>query len=489
MNGAATRRSSSIEARAASSLWRRLVLPTIVALAAAMALFVGKEVSQGNLLIGLLSAATLAGIAIFRYLGLPAWCSLLLIAAVAARGPRTALGLPAIADFLHYPIALLFALAAADRRPRAASRTPGRWLTGLLLVVLLSAIAHPDNPMRTLLFLLIAGEPLLIIWAISRWVADQDTLRTVGAITLVLVATEVALGVYQGVTYGWADPVQGTLAGHGAGAHVLGSLFALVLFILAAGIRARRLNPILGGVGTAACLGMIIATGSMSVLVIATFAVVIQPFLAGPSVGAAVRPRRLSAITITIFLGAAALAFAATWVPGVYGRAARLATAGRLDPEIAIIRDRAGSDPLAVLLGSGPGTSSSRASLLLALGVEEGSPLAFLGLEPTDLGRELAAADAFSEARYGGSVESVTSGVLGVVGDLGVVGLVAWGVLLFAIWRRLGKSRSWLAPAARSALLMAAALSFVDNWLEYPEFAVPLAILIGFVVSDIPDGA
>ena len=67
--------------------------------------------------------------------------------------------------------------------------------------------------------------------------------------------------------------------------------------------------------------------------------------------------------------------------------------------------------------------------------------------------------------------------------------MVAWGVLLFAIWRRMGKSRSWLAPAARSALLMATALSFVDNWLEYPEFAVPLAVLIGFVVSDIPDGA
>jgi hypothetical protein len=33
---------------------------------------------------------------------------------------------------------------------------------------------------------------------------------------------------------------------------------------------------------------------------------------------------------------------------------------------------------------------------------------------------------------------------------------------------------------------MVAALSFVDNWLEYPEFAIPLAILIGFALSDVP---
>jgi hypothetical protein len=31
---------------------------------------------------------------------------------------------------------------------------------------------------------------------------------------------------------------------------------------------------------------------------------------------------------------------------------------------------------------------------------------------------------------------------------------------------------------------MVASLSVIDNWLEYPEFAIPFAILIGFVMSD-----
>jgi hypothetical protein len=428
----------------------------------------------------------LAGLAAFRYLGLPTWCSLLLLTTVAARGVRAALGLPEIIDFIHYPITLGFALAATYRLPRSASRAPGRWLAGLLGVVLLCAIAHPANPLRTVLFLIIAGEPLVVIWAIARWGTDQETLNTVGVVTVLVAAINILVGVYQGMVFGWTDPVQGTLTGHGAGHHVLGALFALGLFVIVAAVLARRLNPVVGAMGGALCLGMTIATGAMTVLIITVVAAFLEPFF-GSSRSTWTRPRRWTTILVALLLASSALAIVAAWVPGIYERAATLATSGRDYPELAIITDRARSDPLAVLLGSGPGTSSSRASLLL-VGPKEGSPLAFLGLEPTEQGRAFVAAIAYNEAHYGGSVESVSSGVLGVIGDLGLVGIVAWGVLMFAIWRRLGKSRSWLAPAARSGLLLAVALSFVDNWLEYPEFAVPLAILIGFAVSDMPDG-
>jgi len=91
---------------------------------------------------------------------------------------------------------------------------------------------------------------------------------------------------------------------------------------------------------------------------------------------------------------------------------------------------------------------------------------------------------ATSQEVYGGSVESAASSVLGVAGDLGLVGLAALGLLFVAMWRRAGRSTSWLAPAGRAGLLMVAALSVIDNWLEYPEFAIPFAILIGFVLSE-----
>jgi hypothetical protein len=408
---------------------------------------------------------------------------LLLVTAIAARGVRDLLGLPEIVDFLHYPIVLLFALAAADRPPRAPSRAPGRWLGIFFLVVLLSAVAHPDVPMRTALFLIIAGEPLVVIWAIARWGADERTVRAVGIVAVMLALIQIPIGVYQGLAYGWSDAVQGTLQGHGAGSHVLGGLFALALFVVIAAILARRLNPVLGGAYAALCFGMMLATGSMSVLVIATFAAVLEPLTAPsrPHLGAR-RGSRLTAVFLVLVVGVSVLVLVGALFPGFYGRVVSLATSND-QPGLEIVSDRATSDPLALLFGSGPGTSASRASLLL-VGAKPGSPLEFIGLEPTELGVELRFAT--STEGYGGSVESAASSALAVAGDLGLLGLAALGMLFIVMWRRAGKSTSWLAPAGRAALIMVAPLSLIDNWLEYPEFTIPFAILIGLVLSDVP---
>ena len=120
-----------------------------------------------------------------------------------------------------------------------------------------------------------------MIWAIARWGVDDETVRTVGIVAVLLAAIQIPIGVYQGLVYGWSDPVQGTFVGHGAGHHVLGGLFALALFVVIAAVLARRINPSRrSGAGVAVCFGMMLATGSMSVLVIASFAAVLEPLIA-----------------------------------------------------------------------------------------------------------------------------------------------------------------------------------------------------------------
>jgi hypothetical protein len=52
--------------------------------------------------------------------------------------------------------------------------------------------------------------------------------------------------------------------------------------------------------------------------------------------------------------------------------------------------------------------------------------------------------------------------------------------MFFGMYRASKREDSWLAPAVAAALIMAFGLAFIDNWLEYPEFSIPLAILIGF---------
>jgi hypothetical protein len=471
----------TLEAQVADRPWRPFMAGVVMVGAFVLAFGVGRAAADGHAQIAILSVGGLASLAIFSYLRLPAWCSLLLVTAVAARGAVYVLGLPEVVNFLHYPVVLLFALAAADRPPRAASRAPGRWLVIFFLVVLLSAVAHPDVPTRAALFLLIAGEPFVVIWAISRWGADESAVRAVGVMAVLLAVIQIPIGVYQGLLYGWSDHVQGTLVGHGAGHHILGALFSLALFILIAAVLARRVNPIVGLIGAAVCLGMTLATGSMSVLVIASFAAILEPLIApaGPHFGMRFG-RRVGTVMLVGLVGASVLILVAAVYQGFYERARSLATSTD-QPGLEIIWNQAMSDPLALLLGSGPGTSASRASLLL-VDASPGSPLDFIGLEPTELGVELRHTS--SNEEFGGSVESAASSALGVAGDLGLIGLAALAMLFIVMWKRAGRSSSWLAPAGRAALLMVAPLSLLDNWLEYPEFAIPFAILIGFVLSD-----
>jgi hypothetical protein len=474
----------ALEARATIRPWRTRLSPLIAVAGFGLTVVAGKAVADGHVQVAILSVGTLASLALFHYLELPTWCSLLLVTAVAARGLRDLLGLPEIVDFLHYPVVLLFALAAADRPSRAAARSPGRWLGVFLLVVLLSAIAHPDDPMRAVLFVLIAGEPLVVIWAIARWGADDKTVRAVGTVAILLASIQIPIAVYQGMAYGWSDPVQGTLQGHGAGSHVLGGLFALALFVVIAALLAKRISAVVGGAGVAVCFGMMLATGSLSVLVIASFAAVFEPLIAPFAKHPGERRRgKLAPILLSVVVGTSVLILVGTLTSGFYGRVVDLATSGD-EPGFDIVWERATSDPLAMVLGSGPGTSASRASLLL-VGAEPGSPLEFIGLEPTDLGIALRFATATQV--YGGSVESAASSALGIMGDLGIVGIAALVMLFVALWKHAGRSSSWLAPAARAALLLVVPLSLIDNWLEYPEFAIPFAILIGFVVSQTSD--
>ena len=86
------------------------------------------------------------------------------------------------------------------------------------------------------------------------------------------------------------------------------------------------------------CLGMMLATGSMAVLVVASIAAIMEPLL-GPSRSSGVGPsRRLTAILVALLLGATTLAFVAAWVPGFFQRALDLATSSSASPEIAIMR-------------------------------------------------------------------------------------------------------------------------------------------------------
>jgi hypothetical protein len=464
----------------------------VLGIALAAGVLAGGIAAQGRVEIAMAIAGGVFGVATLRSFSVVTWCLMLLITTVAMRGVVTALGLPQAFDFLHYPVAAGFGIAALLQPCRPASRRPAAWLLGLLALSALSMLANGSHPLRMAVFIVIVGEPLLVVWALSRFgIGDRDR-RRIGMIAVVLAAVQLPIALVQIAGANFGDPVQGTLAGHGAGAHVLGALFALALLIATAAMSARvvavRTALVAGGVA----LAMMLATGSMAITVLTALVAPFVPlFVArgapGPAGRSGARGALLAAVA-GIILAVAALSLAEAMVPSIYQRADRLITEEEF-PEIQMLAERS-NDPGMLLFGSGPGTSASRASILLISAEEQGSPLAALGLEPTEDARRIAAT---TRAAGGGTAESAGSSALAIIGDLGVLGFVGLAVLFLRIWITAGSSPDPLAPAVRGALVLVAALIFVDSWLEYPEFAVPLAILVGIVLGtrsddvEIPD--
>jgi hypothetical protein len=295
---------------------------------------------------------------------------------------------------------------------------------------------------------------------------------------------QVPIGIWQGLTFGWTDPVQGTLVGSGAGAHILAALFALSLLIAVGAMLSGRLSRVPGVLMSLAALGMIIAAGANQVVMALTPALIATPMLGRATslgrMGSSRFAARVGTTLLILTLAISGLVLAQTLSQStVLRRTERLVLLDQL-PETQLVRERAEEQRLELLIGSGPGTTASRASLLLTpTMLKETSPLAILHLPPTQDGLRIVAAARESQ---GGSAESFASGSLGILGDLGLVGFIGMAVVFIGAWRQIARAQTWLKPTAQASILMTSILLFVDNWLEYPEYAVPLAILVAFAM-------
>lgn len=452
--------------------------PVTWALSVALAALVaGAAIGLGYAEVGLGICGVVLLVALIPRLELRGWCLLIVLFSVGIRAPVAIFSLPSSVNFAHYPLVLAFVFVAWTRRRRPADRSsaPARWLLWLIVIALASALINVSHPTRALLFLLIVGEPLLLLLALDWWGGEAEKKRRdLRRILIGMLLLQVPIALLQGLLIGWQDPVQGTLVGHGAGAHVLGGLFALGLFALIGAMTARVVGLAFGVCASVGCFAMMAATGALQVVIIAGLLLAVSPFLIGISSRAFLgRPRIIAIAALSLLFALGGLVLAELVVPTVLDRAQDLAL-GREIEEVRFIRSRWNTDKIELLVGSGPGTSASRASLLLTPQLlKEDSPLKFLELPPTEAGLDFAAATVQS---YGGSAEAVASSALGILGDLGLVGIAASAVLLVKMWQY--TTGTWLAIGVRLALAMTAALSFVDSWIEFPEYTIPLACLI-----------
>ena len=445
-------------------------------LAMLLALYAGRAIAFNSFIIAFGIAGFVIALVVWFKLTPAGWCILLILTTLAARGPVALLDLPGVLNFVHYAVLAGFCLWVLLRPPNHSSSAPTWWLLSFLLLTLVSLAAGYSHPVRAFLFVLIAGEPLFVVWAVHRSAPDSRTVRTVAIVAIALMALQVPWGLYQGFTINFGDPVQGTLTTLGAGSHILGALFAVCLFVVTAALALKRIGLTAGAALALVCFGMMLATASAAVTILGTLSAVAAPLLAVRGLGGRSSRwgLRIGATLIAIPLALLAL----SWIPQrIGGFEKRLRTLARVEesPEVLLV-ERRRENPVALIFGSGPGTTSSRASILLAL-PPGNSPIGLVGLPPTPLGIEYAYG---TRAAYGGSAERYASGALGIIGDLGLLGFAWLIAFLVSIWRQAGRAVSLTGIAVRGSLLMISALLFLDNWLEYPEFAVPWTILVAF---------
>jgi hypothetical protein len=228
--------SPSPQAALPVSVFVLLVVPAIA----------GAAIAVGHIEVAVLLAAVVVGWALYDRVSLTGWVALILLMSVAIRLPISLLHVPDPLKFLHFPVVVAFAVAAATRPPQEQARPATHWLLGLVALAGLSMVANLTNPLRALLFVTLLGEPLLVVWAVVRWGADAEAQRRVGVFWAALVLVQLPVDLWQFATLGLGDPIAGTLMGSSVGAHQMGSLFALSLLIIVAAVLAGKASRVAG---------------------------------------------------------------------------------------------------------------------------------------------------------------------------------------------------------------------------------------------------
>jgi hypothetical protein len=455
----------------------------------------------------LVLAGTLTGLAVAVY-PLAAWAlvgavSVLLLVqgsaylragavVVAAAGSRllVATGLFSEAlNFLHFPLALLAALAVAlSTRPRSSLRRAfGFGMLGLLAACLLSWLINGGAPFRPWLDWLVFAEPFLIIYAVSAVPPEPRGLKALQGLVLSISLLQLPLAVYQVLTLGPADFVQGLYVGMGAGAHVaggvslLGSLICLARALSWAGLKARPLWLL----GSAALFVVAVLADAKQVIVVFLPALALMMF-------ALLRLRWTRVAVMLPVLGIAVLGAFSYYRPLQMALDWSLISRGVLGKVQAfgvITSFSAGASGW--LFGLGPGNSVSRVALMGLEGyIKPNSPVRLLGLSPSPTTIELWNLTSQNWLFASSSVWSLASSWLGLLGDLGLAGLGAYCWLLWRLWTGLRPAGNEQVHIARAVLLMCMLLGFLYSWLEEPGFMVPAALMIGLglVRNESPSG-
>ena len=409
-----------------------------------------------------------------------AWVGAALVAALTFKGLATIGALPSVAAFIDLPLAwgALFVGLLKHSEWSPFLRRHIRWLSALALATALAWAFNPSEILRPLVYLALLGEPFAIVGALVADPPSPRMRRVLMGLLLTLVLIQIPFSTIQFTKLGAADPVQGTLYGAGAGAHVISAVVVVgAIWILSGGERS--------------------VLGIWRWPVVLTLALI--PFMADAKQVIVALPAIVLASSWHVgrgqFLLRSALALGAvlalfTLVPAgrtaeqfiktsQHGQGGKQATALFLWHQL-------DGDPASLAFGKGPAETVSRASFMTIYSPATGSPMVALGLQPAAIAVEAQSRAQSLSHRTSGQTSSFESGMsstLGVLGDLGIFGFIVYSGLLLSLIRRLRTETSPEGVAAAAGFVLFLVLGLVFDWWEQPPFGVFLGVLAGLALT------
>jgi hypothetical protein len=405
-----------------------------------------------------------------------------LIASLTFKGLGTIGLLPSVATFADIAFAwtaLASAILRRTLRPPASVSLSSRTtrLIPVLMVALAGAILvswafNRSEAIRPFVYIGLLGEPFAIVAALLLDPPPHRLRRGLLMVLGLLVLIQVPLAFLQAAAHGTGDPVQGTLYGAGAGAHVMSA----VVVVGALWVLAQPSFPILLRVSSA-----------VAMLVIPVLADAKQVTFAIPALLLVTRWRHFAELIRNLSFVIVPIVVLVTLVPAgtfavFYLQRAEAGKSGKQETAQLVWRS-IDENPATLAFGKGPAETVSRAAFMTTpLLLNEGSPLQVLGLRPASEAATIQAAS-IQASGIRSSFNSGISSALGVIGDAGVVGLAAYLGLLGTLL--LGLRRAVPSPeraAAAGGWAMFAVLGVVFDWWEQPPFGVVLGVLAGLAL-------
>jgi len=403
------------------------------------------------------------------------------IVAAALSRVGVSLGLPPFLNFLHFPLVCggaILAWIAPTPAPKTA-RSLARGMLLLLCVFLLSWAANGGELLRPLFDWLVYMEPFLLVYALLKAPPAPHLSNRYWGLIGLIAALQVPFGVWQVLTLGWSDFVQGTFMGQGAGAHIAGGVALLgVLICLAIAVYENYFpKKVVLLVASALLFGIRVVGDAKQ----AIFAFV-PAFFASLLQASKIRISQL----IAPLIGACCIFVAAFMVYAplrliMNDELISEGASGKVTGVLTVLSFMRRT-PAGWLFGIGPGNSVSRVALLTSGGqVALDSPLARLGLKVAPTTDELLRAIDSDYISSSSSAFTTISSWLGLIGDCGPIALSVYLWLGWVLWGAVGSS-DWRSIAAKGAILMAAILGGIYSWLEEPGFILMVGTVIGLAI-------